>query len=301
MTITAAIYILISACIHASWNMFSKSRSPTPGFFLLASLGTVVFFSPVFLYTNHLLAAMPLSVWHVLIFAGLSQAIYYNGLAGAYSCGSMSISYPIARAFPVLLVVLFTSLAGRGEGLSPIAIAGALTIVMGAIILPMEHFHDIRLVNYINPASAFALMAACGTAGYSILDDIGMNTLRNIPDNTAMWQRALLYLVLENTFTALWLQAILLFTKKNLAHFHANWKRLTPSAFLTGVAIGTTYGIILLAMTHVTNVSYVVGLRQISIPIGTILAIAILHEKASLPRLCGSTILFLGLLLISAG
>ncbi len=301
MTTTAAILILVSAFMHASWNIFSKRQSPTLGFFLLASLGTTVAFSPIFIKTLSLIPLMSLRLWGILIVAGLFQAIYYCGLAGAYARGAMSIAYPIARAFPLLLVVMFTFFVGRGHDLSSLAIAGALTIVTGAFILPMDHFRDIRLGNYINPSCGFALVAAIGTAGYSFIDDIGMHALKAIPDHSAVWHRALFYLVLESLFTAFWLQFIMLFARHSSTYFRANWKNLIRPAFWAGVGIGATYGIILLAMTHATNVSYVVGLRQISIPIGTIMGILILKEKATLPRFYGAAILFIGLVLISIG
>ena len=84
-------------------------------------------------------------------------------------------------------------------------------------------------------------------------------------------------------------------------HFHTNWRSLLKPALLAGLAIGATYGIILLAMTHAQNVSYVVGLRQLSIPLGTIMGVVILKEKASYPRFIGITILFLGLIMVSLG
>ena len=54
-------------------------------------------------------------------------------------------------------------------------------------------------------------------------------------------------------------------------------------------------------MTHAKNVSYVVGLRQLSIPIGTILGVFLLKEKGSLPRFIGVGILFIGLVLVAIG
>jgi drug/metabolite transporter (DMT)-like permease len=301
MTVTAAFLIIISACMHASWNLFSKSLSPSLSFFLLASLGTTVGFSPIVILTKGLLLEISLPIWIILVTAGLFQAIYYTGLAGAYSRGALSITYPLARALPLLFVVTFTFFAGRGEELSLLAITGALTIVTGAFILPMDNFRDFKLANYLNSSCAFAVVAALGTAGYSFVDDIGMNLLKQIPNNVQVWMRAFLYLVVESFFTAVWLQLIILSTKKILADFKSNWRRLLLPAFLAGLAIGTTYGIILLAMTYATNISYVVGLRQLSIPIGAILGILILKERSSVPRFCGAGILFIGLVLISLG
>ena len=301
MTITAAVLVIISAVMHTSWNLFSKSKSPTVGFFLLATVGTIVWFSPILLVTGELIKELPLVLWGVLVAAGLFQAIYYAGLAGAYGRGALSIAYPLARALPLLIVTALTFAIGRGADLSHLAIVGILAIVTGAFILPLNSFHEIKVKNYINASCAFAVVAAIGTAGYSFLDDIGMNMLKHIPDDSADWLRALLYLILECAFTAFWLLVLMIFLRVSTHTFLLNWKSLIKPALLAGFAIGATYGIILLAMTHAKNVSYVVALRQLSIPLGTILGVILLKERASLPRFVGVTILFAGLVLVTMG
>ena len=301
MTLTAAFLVIISACMHASWNVFSKSQSPTIGFFQIATLGTVFWFSPIFFMTPDLIARISLSLWGILLVAGLFQALYYTGLASSYARGALSIAYPLARSFPLLIVVALTFAVGRGSDLSAWAILGSIAIVIGALILPMNSFGDVKLSNYLNLSCAFAVIAAVGTAGYSFVDDIGMNMIKSLPSEAAGWERALLYLVLECIFTAFWLQALMLFTEKSTAHFYANWRHLLKPALLAGFAIGATYGIILLAMTHAKNVSYVIGLRQLSIPIGTILGVLLLKEKGSFPRFLGVGIIFIGLVLVALG
>jgi len=301
MTVTAAVLVIISAVMHASWNLFFKSQSPTIGFFQLATLGTVFWFSPIFFMTTTLLIKMPLALWGILFVAGLFQAIYCVGLASAYAHGALSIAYPLASSFPLLFVTALTFAVGRGSDLSSLAILGIMFIVVGTLILPMNSISDFKFANYLNASCAFAIVAAVGTAGYSFVDDIGMNMLKLVPSDATGWMRALLYLVLESVFTAFWLQMIMLFTKKSTAHFRASWHRQLKPAFLVGLAIGATYGIILLAMTLSKNVSYVVGLRQLSIPLGTMMGVLILREKGSLMRFIGVGILFIGLVLVAVG
>jgi len=301
MTITAAVLVIISAIMHASWNLFSKSHSPTIGFFQLATLATVICFSPILFMTANLIIKLPLTLWGLLLIAGFFQAVYYAGLAGAYANGALSIAYPLARSLPLFFVTALTIAAGRGSDLSLLAILGIMAIIAGALILPMNSLRDFKLSNYINVSCAFAVLAALGTAGYSFIDDIGMNLLKLIPNDAAGWMRALLYLVLECIFTAFWLYILMMFTRVSTMEFRANWRRLVKPAFFTGFAIGTTYGIILLAMTHANNISYVVGLRQLSIPLGALFGIIILKEKGSYPRLLGVIILFAGLFLVAVG
>ncbi|SDP34118.1 hypothetical protein SAMN05660330_02466 [Desulforhopalus singaporensis] len=301
MTITAAVLVIVSAVMHAGWNLFSKSQSPTVGFFQLATLGTIFWFSPVFFMTAGLITKIPFTLWGILFVSGLFQAIYYTGLASAYARGALSIAYPLARSLPLLFVLGLTFGTGRGSDLSVPAIAGMAAIVAGAIILPMNSFNDFRFANYFNASCAFASMAAIGTAGYSFADDIGMHMLKLVTDDAAGWMRALLYLLLECIFTAFWLLILMLVTPRSTAKFGSQWRRLLKPGLMTGLAIGATYGIILLAMTHARNVSYVVGLRQLSIPLGTIMGVVILRERGSLPRFVGVAVLFTGLVLVALG
>jgi len=301
MTITAIVLVVVSAIMHASWNIFSKSQSPTIGFFQLATLGTIFWFSPVFFLTLDLIVKIPLVLWGILLIAGLFQAIYYTGLASAYARGALSITYPLARSLPLLFVMALTCAAGRGGELSSVAIVGMSAIIAGAVILPMNSIKDFHVSNYFNASCAFATMAAVGTAGYSFVDDIGMNMLKLVQHDAAGWTRALLYLLLECVFTAFWLQIIMLFTSHTRAEFQANWRSLLKPGLIAGLAIGVTYGLILLAMTHAQNVSYIVGLRQLSIPIGTMMGVVILKEQGSLLRFIGVTVLFIGLVLVSVG
>ncbi len=301
MTVTATLLVILSASIHAGWNLFSKSRSPTIGFFTLATWGTILWFSPVLLITWKLIPAISFTLWTILLGAGFFQAVYYTGLARAYERGALSIAYPLARSLPLLILLALTFAIGRGEDLSVSAVIGILAIVIGAVILPMNHFRDFRIHHYNNPSCACAVVAAIGTAGYSFADDIGMHLLKQVSGSAEDWARALLYLILECVFTVFWLHLLMLFDVRSADALKNDRHRLLKPALLTGLAIGATYGIILLAMTHAVNVSYVIGLRQLSIPIGTLLGVLLLKEKGSLPRFIGVGILFIGLFLVATG
>jgi len=61
------------------------------------------------------------------------------------------------------------------------------------------------------------------------------------------------------------------------------------------------YLMVLVALAFARNVSYVVGFRQLSIPLGTAFGILILKEAPHRPKLAGVAIMFVGLLLVAAG
>ena len=59
-----------------------------------------------------------------------------------------------------------------------------------------------------------------------------------------------------------------------------------------------TYGLVLISMGYVTDVSYVVAFRQLSIPIGLLFGIFFLREMAWAPKITAVSLLFAGVVLV---
>ena len=73
------------------------------------------------------------------------------------------------------------------------------------------------------------------------------------------------------------------------------------TAAVAGLMMTGAYGLVLLAMAFVTNVSYVSAFRQISLPIGVFLGMIVHREPRYVPRLVGSTVILTGLVLVTLG
>ena len=61
-----------------------------------------------------------------------------------------------------------------------------------------------------------------------------------------------------------------------------------------GCCSSSAYALILLAMTYVTNVSYIQAFRQLSLPLGFAAGVFFLHEKATLPKIIGVIVILTG-------
>ena len=79
------------------------------------------------------------------------------------------------------------------------------------------------------------------------------------------------------------------------------WRTQLGSAGLTGIGIYAAYTLVLVAMAFVSNVSYVVAFRQVSIPLGAVTGVLVLRDPPYLPKLVGVVIMFAGLLLVGLG
>lgn len=99
MTVTAAVILIVSAFVHAGWNLIGKKASPVIGFFLSANfLGTLCLLPFVVAY-HRVAILFSYRVWLLLLSTGFWQAVNCSGLPGAYRKGDMSLAYPMIRAF----------------------------------------------------------------------------------------------------------------------------------------------------------------------------------------------------------
>lgn len=257
---------------------------------------------PVILIYRGAALCIPASVWLLLAATGFFEALYYAALAKAYHYGEMSIAYPLARAFPILFVAGATALLGRGERLSSLSLAGMLMVFVGCVILPLENPARVRWVDYINPAAGLALLAAIGTAGYSLVDDQALRLLRELPQTRLpALDAALIYSFWQALSAALFLSPLCFLTKENRNELGETLHTSPCSAFWMGTGIYAGYILVLVAMAFVKDISYVVAFRQTSIPLGTLVGVVLLRERGYPLKFIGSLIIFAGLVLVGVG
>ena len=81
MTLTSAVLILISAVVHAAWNLLGKREHPTPAFFLAANTIGCLCLTPAVLAYGRGILEFPASVWLLIALTGICQAVYMSSLA----------------------------------------------------------------------------------------------------------------------------------------------------------------------------------------------------------------------------
>jgi drug/metabolite transporter (DMT)-like permease len=302
LTIIAFTLVTVSAFSHAFWNFLSKRHNPPAAFFLMASIASAVILSPILVIFRAGLAVIPLTVWGLIAATGAVQAIYYIFLAAAYRSGDLSHAYPLARSLPVVLVALVSVALGRGDQIQPLAYVGFAAVSAGCILLPMPKFSDLRLRHYLHRWVLFALLAAICTTGYTLLDDQSLRMLRSLPGSTLStigW--ALLFGELEVVSISIFLLAFLIgWRSERQVLVQARLPEWRTAAGMGSIILGT-YGLVLIAMAYVSNVSYVFAFRQLSIPIGAALGMLVRKEKATPPKLAGIALVVLGLIFVALG
>ena len=298
MSVTATILLIISAFTHAGWNFLSKKEHPTQAFYLVANTIGVICVLPFLIYYASFIPLVPSSVWVIVVLSGFFLAAYLEALAGAYRAGDISIAYPLARSLPVIFVFIVTLVLGKGHPPGTWFTVGIILVVSGCIILPLRAFRDFHFSSYMNLCCILALIAAIGVAGYTVADDMALRYLRELPGKPmSPLEGTLVYMVLEGISCSLWQS---LFVVVNRRERQVMWEVLQSykgPAAITGIGIFLTYGIVLVSMNYVSNVSYVAAFRQLSIPIGAMFGMALLKESRYLPKIVGIAVIFVGLVL----
>ena len=102
-------------------------------------------------------------------------------------------------------------------------------------------------------------------------------------------------------FTLVFLACLVLPWRSQRGRLAETVRHSPGHAVVAGVVISGTYALVLTSMAFVENVSYVVAFRQLSVPIGAVLGMAILKEPRHTLKLVGIAVVSAGLVLVGFG
>lgn len=301
MSIWAICLVVVSAFLHAGWNLLSKSNKVSgPAFFLASGSAAALLLTPYIVWYLHQvgLESFPGQFWLLLMVSGIAQVVYLLGLGFAYKHADIGLVYPIARSLPVLMVGLGSVVLGYS--LSFAGWLGFGLITLGCLFVPIESLKQFKFKHYQNLGVLFALIAAIGTAGYSLVDKEALLVInQSVSHLVSDRKSAVFYLGIQFWAIVTPIALYLLLSGKK-EDFSQAWS-IRRTATMAGVMMSTTYGLVLYAMTMTENVSYVVALRQLSIVFGLIFGILFLGEKWLLTRVVGTLLILSGLIISVIG
>jgi drug/metabolite transporter (DMT)-like permease len=277
--------------------MFSRKFSISSSSFCIGGLSVCLILLPVNIFYFDYLPAVNSQSLLIVALSSVFQAIYFFGVVNAYKYGNLSLAYPLLRSIPILMVLFYVFTFEDASSISIEAVAGGLLIILGCILLPMRHLKDFALDNYVNKMMLFVLLAALGTAGYSVLDSLGMKALASTSPEVSMMLVSSTYIYLQVLFTSLLLGVISLSNRKSREEFINVLSTKKTIAFIISGMTMLSYAPILVAMTLVTNVTYVVAFRQASIPIAFLLGVIFLKEVSYRIRWIAVIFILLGLVI----
>jgi drug/metabolite transporter (DMT)-like permease len=274
--------IVVSAFMHAGWNLLARQQKSEMAFFtrMVIVVIAVGFFPATIggVFTGSFRA----EVWLCVAGSGFCAGVYLYSLAMAYSSSDFTIVYPVARALPVVLVGLTDVL--RGRALTAPGWLGLVLVASGCFLTPLNSFREFKLERYMHKS-----IMAMGTVGYSLLDKVASEVITSGPASAARYGYAffcvagLVFLTLRQL------------TFKNLQQNNPiGWR--TP--FFAAVCFFGSYWLILWAFQMTQHASYVVAFRQLSIIIGVVIAFVVYKERGLGVRITGTALITVGLLLV---
>ncbi len=286
MNSLALALVLAAAVIHATWNLLNKHAGGHATFTWIVAVLSSLFYAPA---TITIIEVWKIDINFVTVglIAGSAalHTVYFVLLNQAYRVGDLSLVYPLARGTGPLLAAL-AAILFLGERPSPLAVAGALLIIGGAIVLS-TNISRLRQ-REAHDALLYAAITGLFIAAYTLWDKQAVSRFGIAP------------LVLDsgaNVGRAFFLAPVAL---KYSDQAVAEWREHKYEAMGCAVLIPLAYILVLSAMSF-TPVSYVAPAREISILIGTAMGTRLLGEGDVRRRLAGASAMVLGVVGLALG
>ncbi len=289
MNLLVVFLIILSALMHAFRNFFTKKANDKQIFVWWYEIVAMIFFLPVFLWYIFREGVSNPFYFVIGIAAGLIHFLYWYFLAKSYEKGDLSHVYPIMRADPSF--VLLFSVFILKEDISLMGAIGVLTVAFGVYTINLKAFGAKEILTPIKEIfrekhTQFALLTAISVATYSIIDKVGVSYVHPILH---------IYFI---TVVAFALFTPYIFKTKNKKLIKNEWVINKKEIIISGIIGILGYSLILIAFTF-EKVSYVVGLRQLSIVFAVLLGGHVLKEKHKVLRLIAALFIFAGVYLIT--
>jgi drug/metabolite transporter (DMT)-like permease len=277
--------VLISAFFHAAWNVLAKrARDPLAFMFAFNLVAIVIFAIPAALMV--LRHPIPAAGLPYLLATGVVHVVYFSALAAAYANGALSLAYPVSRGTSVLLVPL-VAVPLLDERPTPLALVGIGSILAGLLTVGVIGAGR-RIGTEVATGQRgllFALLTGLAITCYSLIDKVGVTHIHP-------------FVYVYGIFVLLTAGLAPYVLHSRRRQVLREWRDNRRSVVLGGILPMATYVIVLTAM-RLSNVSYVVPLRETSIIFATVLGVFVLGERLGVIRLTGCALISSGVLLIA--
>ncbi len=286
MTNVAMVVVLVSALLHAGWNLLAKKSHCKIVFIWWFLLVAIVLYFPMFLYFWPKTTMTPAG-WRFTGASGVIHFLYFYFLGRAYQSGDLSLVYPLSRAIaPVVVALLAVIFVGEQIGLA--GYLGIILVVGGIFTIHLRSFSVKALIEPLivlrGEASVWAILTGLTIAAYSLVDKVGVGLVA--PP---------VYIYLMTLITWLLLSPFVFMTEAG--QIMAEWHKNRLTIIIVAILVTASYLMILFAL-RIAHVSYVVVVREMSIVFSVVLGVALLKEQYGKQKLMGSILIIIGVVTI---
>lgn len=286
----AFILIVISALMHALWNLLVKRSGDKTVFiwWMFVASGGLLNLTLPFLPGNF----PPLSL-HILLLAAAGGACFvlYHLFSGrAYRSGDLSLVYPLTQTSMVYVPVWGVLLLH--EQVSLPGLGGILLVIFGAWCVQLRRFSLDEALRPLRSLGDSAVQAALA-AGF-------VYSLGAVIDKTGVTSYSPLY------FTYLLVMFMLAFMTINLMRpryrrrILPEWRRSRHLILLSGPIMMASFLTFRYGL-QMAPMSYAVPVRQVSLLIAVLIGVCLLGETCGRVRFAAALTILAGVLLIRLG
>lgn len=266
---------LLSALIHAGWNLFLKGAGGdrTVDLAVMGLGGTL--FGAVLIA---LFGAPAPAAWPFILASSALHLVYWTALTRGYAAGDMSHVYTIARGIaPALVTVGAMVVAGE---VPPLAQALGIAAISAGVMLVG--------VNRTAPmaATGWALLTGAAIAGYSLIDALGVRVNGDVFSYKG-WGAVFTFLPI----------AVLVIGRRGLGEFRAAASGRWRAGMLAGAVSSAGFMLVLWAQMR-APIGPITALRETSVLFGAALAALLLKEAVGARRWAGALVVCAGAMLI---
>ncbi len=290
MPTKALLLILLSAAMHAGWNLILKTTRHKLAFNVFMHASAIAIFSAYWLLRYGAIPPPAGPVLPLAIAGGFFFSIYHACLTASYERTDVSLAYPLTTTGP-LYIPLWAYLL-LDERLSPLGMMGILGVFLGAYTIQMRELSwagfSFPLRNIRLPGVLLAISAGIFYSVGAIVDKQGV-TVADVFVYTYYLDIALFLFLLSSS---------LLTNSRNqfLEEIRAHWPRGIAAGFILFLSF-TTYRLGL----QMSKVSYASSVRQVSAIAGVVGGILLFQERFGRIRIFGAVLIAAGVACIKLG
>jgi len=281
MPVFAILLLLISASLHALWNLLLKQSQEK-----YIAMGWQVLISGVFAFLILIFTGLPpRSMWLFAIISMILEAVYFILLSNAYSDHDFSLVYPIARGTAPALLMIWSVLFLR-EKLTAGGVLGICMVVCGMVIIGATSLIQNRGSRFHFKGIITALAVALTISLYTLIDGTAVKNGPPLPYALTMF---MFVPVLTTTYNV---------RRFGWEHFLSAWNG-PRIPLITAAVLGVFAYLFALFAYSFAPLSYSGAIREVSVVIGSFLGWRFLGEKMGGIRVLGATVIFAGILVIA--
>lgn len=281
MPTVAFVLVIFSASLHAYWNFIAKKQARNPTvFFLGLGFAFLALLLPA-LFAFSTMADLWRALPYIIATGGL-HAAYYALLFKGYARSDLSSLYPLARGIGIIGVTT-VSMIFLHAVIPPLGIVALVTIVAGVAILGLVGRKSIKLLITDPLAQLLPLLIGLSIMSYTLVDNEGVKHISPIVYAAGLVLCTLVFLL-----------PLGLWRHGKLRH---TWQHHKKSSLIVGLGSIGTY-LIILFVYQLTQLSFVVALRETSVAIGAIIGVVVLKEKWTLAKVIAVGSIVVGAILL---